>query len=126
MAKRIQQESGEERVTAKSRPMMDRTARMPSFVSSSTSSSPVKRWYGNPAPWKSVVVDDRSGQLGRLSQQVIQNWIMTVLGLLKSGKVRLRHTIDQGNLIKLLGMRLKQVRPHHGDTLLDGDAQSVR
>ena len=30
---------------------------------------------------------------------------MTVLGLLKSGKVRLRHTIDQGNLIKLLGMR---------------------
>ena len=38
-------------------------------------------------------------------QQVIQNWIMTVLGLLKSGKVELRSTIDQGNLIKLLGMR---------------------
>ena len=38
-------------------------------------------------------------------QQVIQNWIMTVLAFLKSGKVRLRHTIDQGNLIKLLGMR---------------------
>ena len=36
-------------------------------------------------------------------QQIIQNWIMTVLGLLKSGKVRLRRTIDQGNLIKLLG-----------------------
>ena len=34
-----------------------------------------------------------------------QNWIMTVLGLLKSGKVRLRRTIDRGNLIKLLGMR---------------------
>ena len=28
----------------------------------------------------------------------------TVLGLLKSGKVRLRRTIDQGNLMKLLGM----------------------
>ena len=26
-----------------------------------------------------------------------------MLGLLKSGKLRLRHTIDQGNLIKLLG-----------------------
>ena len=39
MAKRIQQESGEERVTAKSRPMMNLTARMPSVVSSSTSSS---------------------------------------------------------------------------------------
>ena len=36
-------------------------------------------------------------------QQIIQNWIMTVLGLLKSGKLRPRRTIDQGNLIKLLG-----------------------
>ena len=45
MAKRIQQESGEERVTAKSRPMMNLTARMPSVVSSSTSSSPGKTWY---------------------------------------------------------------------------------
>ena len=61
-AKRIQLESGEERVTAKSRPMMNLTARMPSVVSSSTSSSPGKRWYGNQDPWKSVVVDDRSGQ----------------------------------------------------------------
>ena len=52
MAKRIQQESGEERVSAKSKPMMNLIARTPSV-----------------------------------------------------GKVRLRHTIDQGNLIKLLGMR---------------------
>ena len=37
VAKRAQQESGEERVTAKSRPMMNLTARMPSVVSSSTS-----------------------------------------------------------------------------------------
>ena len=66
VAKRIQQESGEERVTAKSRPMMNLTSRMPSVVSSSTSSSPVKRWYGNQNPWKSVV-DDRSGQPDRLS-----------------------------------------------------------
>ena len=36
-------------------------------------------------------------------QQIIQNWITTVLGLLKSGKLRPRRTIDQGNLIKLLG-----------------------
>ena len=35
--------------------------------------------------------------------QVIQNWMTTVLGLLKSGKLRLRRTIDQGDLIKLLG-----------------------
>ena len=35
--------------------------------------------------------------------QTPSNWIATVLGLLKSGKLRLRRTIDQGNLIKLLG-----------------------
>ena len=40
MAKRIQQESGEERVTAKSKPLMNLSARMPSVVSSSTSSNP--------------------------------------------------------------------------------------
>ena len=67
MTKRIQQESGEERVTAKSRPMMNLTARMPSVVSSSTSSSPVKTWYGYQDLGKSVVVDDRSGQPDRLS-----------------------------------------------------------
>ena len=43
MAKRLQQDSGEERVTAKSRPMMSLAARVPSNVSSSTSVSPVKR-----------------------------------------------------------------------------------
>ena len=62
MAKRIQQESGEERVTAKSGPMMKLIARMPSVVSSSTSSSPVKTWYEDQNPGKSVVVDDRSGE----------------------------------------------------------------
>ena len=36
MAKRMQQDSGEERVTAKSEPMMNLIARTPSFVSSST------------------------------------------------------------------------------------------
>ena len=45
MAKRAQQGSGEERVTARSRPMMNLIARMPSVVSSSTSSSLGKTWY---------------------------------------------------------------------------------
>ena len=67
MAKRSQQDSGEERVTAKSRLMMNLIARTPSVVSSSTSSSKGKRWYGNQDPWRSVVVDDRSGQPDRLS-----------------------------------------------------------
>ena len=50
MAKRAQQESGEERVTAKSRPMMNSTARMPSVVSSSTSSNPGRTSYGYQDP----------------------------------------------------------------------------
>ena len=67
MAKRFQQDSGEERVTAKSKPMMNLVARTPSVVSSSTSLSLVKRYYGKQDPWKSVVADERSGQLVRLS-----------------------------------------------------------
>ena len=60
MAKRIQQESGEERVTAKSRPMMNLTARMTSVVSSSTSSNLGRTSYGYQDPGKSVASDDRS------------------------------------------------------------------
>ena len=67
MAKRFQQDSGEERVTAKSKPMMNLIARTPSVVSSSTSLSPVKRFYGKQDPWKFVVADDRSGQPDKLS-----------------------------------------------------------
>ena len=64
MAERLQQDSGEERVTAKSRPMMSLIARAPSNLSSSTSESPGKRSYGNQNPWKSVVGEDRLGQPG--------------------------------------------------------------
>ena len=60
MAKRAQQGPGEERVTAFSRPMMNLTARMPSVVSSSTSSNPVRTSYGYQDPGKSVASDDRS------------------------------------------------------------------
>ena len=126
MAKRIQQESGEERVTAKSKPMMNLSARMPSVVSSSTSSSPGKRRYGNQDPWRSVVADDRSGQPDKLSSAVhskldydrawsCQEWKSEVAAHDRSGKPD-----------KTSWSMVQQVRPHHGDTLLDGDAQSVR
>ena len=49
-AKRTQEESGEERVTAKSRPMTSLIARAPSTLSSSASASPVKRSYENQNP----------------------------------------------------------------------------
>ena len=63
MAKRVQQDSGEERVTAKSRPTMSLIARAPSNPSSSASESPVKRSYGNQDPWNAnAEKEDRMGQ----------------------------------------------------------------
>ena len=116
MAKRSQKDSGEERVTAKSRPMMNLIARAPSFVSSSTSVSPVKKYYGNQLLEKIdqgnlvkkqiysklLIITTMSNSWRAFLQKIIQNWIKTVLDLLKSGKLRLRRTIDQGDLIKLL------------------------
>ena len=61
MAQRAQQESGEERVTAKSKPMMNPIARKPSFVSSSASSNPGTISYGYQDPER-YVLDDRTGQ----------------------------------------------------------------
>ena len=109
MAKRAQQGSGEERVTAKSRPMMNLTARMPSVVSSSTSSNPGRTSYGYQDRGKSVASDVDRGNLRNRLHQVIQKRIMVDLGLLKSGKVVLRRTIDQGNLRKLLGIYCKKL-----------------
>ena len=62
VAKRSQQDSGKERVTAESKPVMNLIARTPSVVSSLPSVSPGKRCYGEQDPWKSVVAEDRSGQ----------------------------------------------------------------
>ena len=63
MAKRLQNDSGEQRVTAKSRPMMSLFARVPSNVSSSTSVSPEKRSYGNQNPWSTIAEkEERSGR----------------------------------------------------------------
>ena len=59
-------------------------------------------------------------------QQVIQNWMTTVLGLLKSGKLRSRRTIDQGDLIKLLAEWYDKFDLITDNILLDGTAQSVR
>ena len=53
------------RVTAKSRPMMNLVARTPSFVSSSTSVSPVKRHYGSQDPWRSTAEEERSRRPGK-------------------------------------------------------------
>ena len=111
MAKRDQQELGEERVTAKSRPMMNLTARMPSVVSSSTSSNPGRTSYDIKILGNLLQVTIDRGNLRNCHNQVIQKRIMVDLGLLKSGKVELRSTIDQGNLRQFLGIYCKKLPP---------------
>ena len=126
MAKRSQQDSGEERVTAKSRPLMNLIARTPSVVSSSTSSSPGKRWYGNQDPWKSVVVDDRSGQPDRLSPAGYSRLDYDRAWSSQEWKTEVTTHDRSGQLDKASWRMVQQVRPHHEVTLLDGTAQSVR
>ena len=126
MAKRAQQESGEKRVTAKSRPMMNLTARMPSIVSSSISPSPGKTWYGYQDPGKSVAVDDRSGKPERPSPSGYsemdycrswssQEWKSGTAAHDRSGK-------PDG----ISWNAMQQVRLHHEEPLLGGNAHSVR
>ena len=107
MAKRAQQDSGEERVTAKSRPMMNLTARTPSFVSSSPSSNPGRSSYGYQDP-EQPVLDDRAGKpveksRSNYSQDYGSSWSSQVW------KVEMESTIDQGNLSKILGIHWKEL-----------------
>ena len=60
-------------------------------------------------------------------QQIIQNWIMTVLGLLnQEWKSEVTAHDRSGQPGKTSWSMIQQARPHHGETLLDGAAQSVR
>ena len=104
MAKRFQQDLGEERVTAKSKLMMNLIVRTLSVVSSSTSlvwgrDITVNKILGNP-----VVADDRSGQLDKLSSTDHFKIGLRPCLVFSRVEVRYRRTIDQGNLIKLLGV----------------------
>ena len=49
------------------------------------------------------------GNLCNRHDQIIHKRIMVDLGLLKSGKVELQSTIDQGNLRQLLGIYCKKL-----------------
>ena len=67
------------------------------------------------------------GNLWKASlQQATQSGMTTALGLLKSGKLKIRHTSDRGELIKTSWKMIRKVRPGHEEILLDGTAQSVR
>ena len=115
-----QQKSGEERVTTISRPKMNLTAKMPSIVSSSTSSNPVKTWYGYQDPGRSVASDDRSGKLERPSPPDHSKEDHGQCWLWSCGAWSIRKPE------KMSWNAMQQVPPHHEEPLLDGNAQSVR
>ena len=103
MSKRTQEESGEERVTAKSRPMMSFMPRAPGALLSSASESPVKTRYeiqsplsmqaekydrtGNPLFAVTQVTSATTDPLKAHTQQATQNGMLMKLGLLKSGNL---------------------------------------
>ena len=126
MAKRAQQESGDERVTAKSRPMMNLTARTPSAVSSSASSNPGRSSYGYQDPGKSVAVDDRSGKPDRPSppgysqEDYGRSWSSQEW---KSGDGEHDRS---GKPEEISWDMRQQVVSHREEPLLDGNAHSAR
>ena len=108
MAKRAQQDSGEGRVTAKSRPMMNLTARTPSIVSSSASTNPGGTSYGHHEP-EQPALDDSAGETCCKVKIKIILRNMVHLSLLKCGKVEMESMIDQGDLSKILGIHWKKL-----------------
>ena len=125
MAKRAQQESGEERVTAKSRPMMNLTARTPSFVSSSASSNPGRTSHGYQDPER-LVLDDRAGQPVETSRS---NYSQKDYGLSWSSQVWKSGDGEHdrpGQPVKNSWDSLGKVDPHRGEHLLGRMAHSAR
>ena len=124
MAKRVQQDSGEGRVTAKSRPMMNLTARTPSFVSSSASVNPGRSSHGCQDPEQSVL-DDRAGKpvetsRSNYSKDYGSSWSSQVW---KSGDGEHDRS---GQPDKNSWNSLERVDPHRGEHLLGRTAHSAR
>ena len=124
MAKRAQQDSGEVRVTAKSRPLMNLTARTPSFVSSAASANPGRSSYGYQDP-EQPVLDDRAVKpvetsRSNYSQDYGSSWSSQVW---KSGNGEHDRS---GQLEKNSWDSLERVDPHREEPLLGRNAHSAR
>ena len=106
--------------------MMNLTARMPSVVSSSTSSNPGRTSYGYQDPGKSVASDDRSGKPekpsppGYSKEDYGQSWSSQEW---KSGAAAHDRS---GKPEKTSWDMMQQVAPHREEPVLDGNAHSVR
>ena len=109
---------------------MNLVARTPSFVSSSTSVSPEKRYYGNQDPWKSVAGEDRPGQPDRETESFSSTDYSRLdydrAWSSQEWKAEVATHDRSGQPDKTSWRMIQQVRPHHEATLLDGTAQSVR
>ena len=108
---------------------MNLIARTPSFVSSSTSVSPVKRYYGYQDPWKSVVAD-RLGQPGKETESFSSTDYSKLdydrVWSSQEWKAEVTTHDRSGQPDKASWRMLQHVRPGHEEILLDGTGQSVR
>ena len=106
--------------------MMNLTARMPSVVSSSTSSNPGRTSYGYQDLGKSVASDDRSGKPekpsppGYSKEDYGQSWSSQER---KSGAAEHDRS---GKPEKTSWDMLQKVAPHREEPLLEGNAHSAR
>ena len=94
MSKRTQKDSGEERVTAKSKPMMNLVSRCsertPDVLASTAFESSVKTRYDSQLPRSSWNEQhQRTGRPVKDAYQVIQSGMLTRVGLVKSGNLRI-------------------------------------
>ena len=124
MAQRAQQESGEGRVTAKSRPMMNLTARTLSIVSSSASANPGRTSYGHHEP-EQPVLDDRAGRpvetsRSNYSQEHVSSWSSQVWKSGDEGRNR------PGKPEQNSWDSLERVDPPRAEHLLGRTAHSAR
>ena len=147
MAKRSQQDSGEgERVTAKSRPVMNLIARTPSHVSSSTSVSRVKRSYVNQNPWSTIAEkEEGSGRpdigidrkkafdhhyheqfMESFSSANCSKWDDDRAWSSQEWKTEIKTYDRSVRPDKTSWRMIRKVRLGHEEILLDGTAQSVR
>ena len=105
---------------------MNLSARMPTIVSSSTSSSPGKTRYEYQDPGESVVGNERSGKPDGFSYSDYSKWDYDRSWSSLEWRSEVTTHDRSGKLDRSSWGELQRVRPHHEDALLDGNAQSVR
>ena len=122
MAKRAQQNSEEGRVTAKSRPMMNLTARTPSIVSSSASTNPGETSYGHHEPEQRVLDDSAGKPAAKPGSSYAQEY-----GSSQSSQVWTRGNREHDRSGKPESWNsLEKVDPFRGEHLLGRTAHSAR